>query len=103
MPYIKVDHSRFAAAAEAVEDYRDLLKNKMDQGTTEVRLLAAQWQGADYTQFKNKWDTLNDSGSVYAKMRTELKNYADFLRFAGEKYKEAQINAYNRAKNLPKW
>ena len=32
-----------------------------------------------------------------------LESYASFLRFAGNKYKDAQTNAVNRANRLPKW
>lgn len=101
MAYIKVDHSKFEAAASAIETYVDRMKGKMGAADGEVTKLSAAWQGDDFTQFKVQWDKISGDDSTYSEMKKSFESYAKFLRFAADKYKNAQANAINRANNLP--
>jgi len=103
MAYIKVDHSEFASTASAVDSYVSLMKRKMSSAQSEVINLSSNWQGQDYTMFKNQWDKVTNGESTYHEMIKSLESYAKFLRYAGEKYKDAQIKAINRANGLPKY
>lgn len=100
---IKVDHSKFDKAANAIESYNGTLKTKMGNANQTVTGLLSSWKGIDARAYKTKWDALDENGSVYYKMRKSLDSYAEFLRSAGNKYKTAQANAVNRANKLPKW
>ena len=103
MPYIKVDHSRFEAAANAIDTYVKSLKNNMNSAKSEVNTMLSTWQGSDATVFKSKWDELTAADSTYKEMIKALETYADYLRFCAKEYKKAQTNAINRAEALPKW
>ena len=103
MAYIKVDHSKFEGAATAVENYVKLMNNKMQSAQGEVTTLSATWQGSDSIQFKNAFDKVDNNDSTHAQMVKSLESYAKFLRYAANKYKEAQSKAVNRANGLPKY
>lgn len=97
MAYIDVDHSKFEPAASAVDDYVQIIKRNTKYGDDAVRELASYWEGRDYARFQAKWDQVDKSGSTMDQMVKAFENYAKFLRFAGSKYKKAQIDAVNRA------
>ena len=101
--YIKVDHSRFESTASAIDTYVRTHKNKMNSANGEVNTLSGSWQGTDFTQFKTQWNRVTANDSTSQKMIKAMENYAEFLRFAANKYKEAQTKAVNRAINIPKW
>lgn len=103
MAYIKVNHSKFARTAEEVEDYVLVMKAMMSRAQEDVNLLLSSWKGDDANVFNSKWSTITENGSTYAGMVKSLESYAKVLRFAGEKYKNAQINAVNRANSLSRW
>ncbi len=103
MAYIKVNHSKFEAAATEVEDYVDTLKSKMRSANGEIDTLASTWQGSDFTQFKTEWNKVDDGDSTHTQMVKSLESYAKFLRYAASKYKEAQIKAVNKANGLPRY
>ena len=103
MAYIRVDHNKFENAASAIDSYISRHKKNMKKVDQEVANLATSWQGKDYETFKIQWNELNASDSISTKMLNILKNYAEYLRMAAKKYKEAQTNAVNRANNLPRW
>lgn len=103
MAYIKVDHSKFSAAAGAVDDYVGKMKNNMNRTTREVDVLEAGWQGKDYKQFNQQWDRVTNKDSTYQEMVKSLEAYSKFLRYAAEEYKNAQAKAVGRAKRLPKY
>lgn len=103
MANIKVDHSQFEKAAFAIENYITKHKNNMQAINQSVDSLSSFWQGNDYNQLKTEWQQINACDSTSEKMLKSLDNYADFLRFAANKYKTAQANAINRANNLPKY
>lgn len=100
MGYIDVDHSKFETAAKAIETYVEKHKSNMNLANQQVGILSAMWQGKDFTEFKHKWNQVTEGSSTSHKMTKALENYADFLRYAGNQYKEAQSKAVNRANNL---
>ena len=103
MAYIKVDHSKFESAAVAIDDYLTLMKNKMNNVQGEIALLESTWQGADFNQFRTEFNKVDDSDSTHTKMVKSLESYSRYLRYAAEKYKNAQSKAINRANGLPRW
>lgn len=103
MAYIKVDHSKFEAAATAIDNYVRLMRSKMQSAQKEVDNLGSKWQGADYIQFKSQWQKDVGNGSVNEEMLKAMESYAKYLRYAANKYKEAQSKAVNRANGLPRW
>lgn len=100
---IRVNHSKFDSTATAIENYNNLLTRKMGNANQTMAGLFSSWSGIDASTYKNKWDAVDGSDSVYYAMKKSLESYSKFLRSAGNKYKTAQINAVNRAHKLPKW
>lgn len=103
MANIKVDHSQFERAASAIETYISKHKSKMNTINNSIASLGSSWEGNDYNQLKKEWQEIQGSGSTSDKMLKSLDNYAEFLRFAANKYKSAQANAINRANRLPRY
>jgi len=103
MAYIKVNCNSINAAAKAVDKYVGEMKKKMSAADNDVKTMGIDWQGSDYAAFQAKWgEAVNDS-SVYMKMRKSLESYADYLRYAAKRYKDAQNAAVNRANSLPRF
>lgn len=100
MSKIEVDHSKFKTTSESINAFISESKKKMSEANEELFVLG--WQGNDAEAFKNKWQEVSGDKSYYREFVTALENYADFLDYAAEKYKEAQINAVNRANGIPK-
>ncbi len=103
MAYIKVDHSKFEKAATEVDNYVNLMKDKMKNAQGEVTTLSASWQGSDFNQFRQEFNKLDDGDSVHTQMVKSLESYSKYLRYAANKYKEVQSKAVNRANGLPKY
>lgn len=103
MAYIKVDHSKFESAATAVDNYVTLMKNKMKSAQSEVNTLSSSWQGSDFAQFKKEFNKVDDKDSTHNQMLKAMESYSKYLRFAANKYKDAQSRAVNRANSLPRW
>jgi uncharacterized protein YukE len=103
MANIKVDHGELEKTASSIDSYIKYHKSKMKAIEDQIVLLGLSWQGADYTQLKTECQQMNVSGSTSDQMLKSLGNYADFLRFAENKYKSAQANAINRANQLPRY
>lgn len=101
--YIKVDHSRFENVAKAIDNYINKHKSNMTKANQEITTLSSTWQGQDFMQFQAQWNRITDNGSTSQKMTKAMENYAQFLRFAANKYKEAQAKAVNRANGIPRW
>lgn len=104
MAYIKVNHQKFEATAKAFETYKDLMETKMNTASSLVNTNLHQfWTGSDAEAFKQKWGQLQSKDSTFMKMQKSIESYCEFLRNASKKYKDAQINAVNRANGLPKY
>lgn len=99
---IKVDHSKLESTASQIEQYVQTLKRKMKNADGEINTLSSTWQGKDATQFRSKWNAVTNQDSVYANTVKQLESYAQFLRYAAKKYKEAQTKAINSANSLPR-
>ena len=78
----------------------DAIKDRYEQLTDE---LSKPEVLGDYNQLKKEWQQIKGSDSTSDRMLKSLDNYADFLRFAANKYKSAQANAINRANGLPRY
>ena len=102
MAKIKVDCGQFEKAAKAIDDYLQLMKEKMNEAQSQINGLSSGWQGADFAQFNSKWNSITNGDSTYAKARKALESYAEYLRYASQKYKETQDDAIARANKLPK-
>ena len=102
MAYVKVDYNKFEHAANAIDTYITRHKSNMGKIDAEINDLSAFWQGSDYLAVKKEWDRMNANDSTSGQMLASLKNYADFLRFASESYKNAQNRAIDRANILCK-
>lgn len=102
MAYVKVDYSKFEHAASAIDTYISRHRSNMNSIDREITNLSATWQGKDYNVLKNEWNEMKAHDSTSEKMIKSLKNYAEYLRMAAKKYKEAQSNAVNRANSLPR-
>ena len=100
---IDVDRKQLTSSASAIDSYVEAMKKHMDSADSEVRNLASVWEGRDYAAFQSRWNKVTDRDSVYTNWQNALKNYAELLRFAEEKYKNAQKNAVERANRLPRW
>ena len=103
MAYIKVDHSKFEETASAIDTYVSLMKNNMRGAQGEVTTLSSSWKGTDSTQFSTEFDKIDNEDSTHTRMVKSLESYAYYLRFAANKYKDAQARAINRANGLPRW
>lgn len=103
MANVKVDYGQIENAVSVIETYITKHKNNMGKMNQSVTALGASWQCNDYSQLKSEWNQINSKDSTSGKMLQELDEYADFLRFAANKYKSAQNNAINRANRLPKY
>lgn len=100
---IKVNHNMLDTAANTIDEYIKNMNSKMGSANSSVTTMLATWQGNDANAFKVKWDTVDDADSTHGMMKKSLESYSSFLRNASSKYKNAQINAINRANGLPKW
>lgn len=100
---IRVDHKKLEGAAAKIDTYVSVHRSNMSAIGADLDRLNAHWQGPDYTQVKREWDEMNAYDSVSMQMIRAMESYASFLRLASKKYKEAQINAVNRANSLTRW
>lgn len=103
MAYIKVDHSKFDAAYNAVGSYTIQVALKGLAVENSVSSLKSSWKGDDYTVFENQWRKAIDKESTYKKYLDMMSHYADALKIIGNKYKDAQANAVNRSNDIPTW
>lgn len=97
MAHIRVNRKQLERTASAIETYISKHKSRMGNIDGMVASLGTSWQGDDYTQLKKEWEQIEGANSTSDQMIKSLKNYADYLRFAGRKYKQAQNAAIDRA------
>lgn len=103
MTYLKVRHKSLDEAANSIERYISAHNSKMNESTRTVDNLRNDWNGKDYIAVKNAWLKLRGQGSTSDRMVRSLQNYANYLRLASKKYKNAQKNAVDRANRLPRY
>ena len=95
--FIHVDYSKFNKTAEELETYIKNHEKNMKRATQEVKALSSTWQGKDAATFQNQWNGVTEKGSTSEAMIQAIQNYADFLRYAGKQYKDAQKEAVDHA------
>lgn len=100
---IKVNHSQFDKTAQALDDYVSKMSKQMSSADFAMKTMFFSWKGIDASAYKTKWDKVMNSDSTYGNMKKTLTSYSKYLRNAGNKYKNAQANAINRANKLSKW
>lgn len=100
MAYIMVDYRRLEKTAGDIDGYINSHKRAMSEIDNNIVSLGASWQGEDYFQLQREWDEMKSVSSTSEKMLKSLDNYADFLRWAARKYKQAQADAISRANRL---
>lgn len=99
MANIKVDHKKLENAADAIDTYVSQHKKNMKTIDMKFMALGTAWQGEDFNQVRKEWREIKGEDSTSDNMIDSLKNYADALRDAAERYKKVQADAVNRAKN----
>ncbi len=97
---IEIDLMKLRETADAAEEYLRMMKNCMKSADEEILALSLVWNGADYIVFRNRWTLIRGAGSAFAEWCRELEDYTSCLRFAGERYREVQQNARERADRL---
>ena len=100
MAYIKVDPGKFYSTAAEIQSYIRFMKNQMRMADIQVLLLLGGWEGEDHDVWLKQWDKVTEEGSTYDEMIEVLEAYADFLKFAAKKYREAQKTAVDQAYSL---
>lgn len=80
MAYIKADHSKLKSTASAVETYAELLEREIKTAKQDVQTLYADWQGADASQFQEKFNGITGTDSAHFATVKALKSYAEYLR-----------------------
>lgn len=101
---IYVDHSRFSNGSKKIEEYIGTIDSYMTSMDDDVsNMVTSSWTGEDAVAFKTKWEEYKNPASATSYMKMNLRQYADDLNTAANKYKNAQINAVNEANNLPRW
>ncbi len=103
MTKIKVDFRMIDSTASVIDEYITSAKKCMKSAKDEVNSISNLWKGEDSVAFNNKWEECIGENSTYSRMVKSFESYSQFLKCAGDKYKEAQINAINRANGLPRW
>ncbi|MBR4050455.1 MAG: hypothetical protein IKK09_08145 [Clostridia bacterium] len=100
MAYIMVDHRRLETTASDIDGYISAHRRAMLEIDNNIVSLGSSWQGEDYYQMQREWNEMKNGSSTSEKMLKSLDSYADFLRWAAKKYKQAQTDAINRANKL---
>lgn len=99
---ITVNHSELTNAANEIDSYIQKTANNMNNANSVVAGMMSSWSGEDAIAYKTKWDTITNGDSSYIRMKNSLERYSNYLKDASSKYKNAQVNAVNRACFLPK-
>ncbi len=101
MANIKVNHKQLEKSADEINSYIASHKSNMRKIDSEMTGLGSKWEGSDYQQVLVEWQKIKGEGSVSQELLKALEEYEDYLRFAANKYKKAQVDAVNRASLLP--
>lgn len=101
--YIQVDHSQITSAVSQLREYISMCELKLASADNEVAMSEEFWKGEDAAKFRVQWRAFIDEGASQKQFIESLSNYAIFLESASNQYKQAQIDAINRASRLPRW
>lgn len=103
MSLIEVDHNTLNSVADAIDSYCDKQDKEMkDANGAMALMITAFWKGADADAFREKWNGVEDDGSVTKGFKDSLKNYAQCLRACAKEYSNAQEQSYSEARRLPR-
>lgn len=103
MAVIQVNHQALRNTAQAIDDYCDTLDKEMKQAdSTVMTMLVTDWVGRDASDFRSKWEDVDNNDSVVKKFRSSLRSYSKALRSSANAYQDAQETAYNLASLLPR-
>lgn len=103
MPKIKVNHNSLIEIADEIEAYCDEQDREMLKVNAKVaELFLTGWVGNDAKEFTERWQAVDDPNSITYKFKTQLKDYAKYLRSSSERYRKVQEDVYNMAKKLPR-
>ena len=102
MAYIKVDHGRLERAAAAADECVGTVRSRMNSIDSGITYLGSSWSGKDYDSVRSEWREMSSDSSTTGNMLRAIDGYADSIRAASRKYREAQRRAINRANTLCK-
>ncbi len=100
MAYLKVNYKELENTANAIENYIKKHRQEMSAIDGTIISLESTYSGTDYNQLTKQWNDMNSKDSTSECMLNALDNYAQNLKYASSKYKEAQKNAVDRASRL---
>ena len=103
MALIKVNHSTLNSVADAIDAYCTEQDKEMKTANTAMAaMLISDWIGDDAKVFAEKWNGVDENGSVAEQFKKSLKNYGNCLRTCAKEYSKAQEESYNAARRLPR-
>lgn len=100
MAQIKVDLNELLHAAKVIDDYIFSVNSKMNSMDEETHGLSQFWEGDDYNQYVELWNSFTDSNSTQGRMVKSLGEYSSSLKQACSEYTNAAEAAANRANNM---
>jgi uncharacterized protein YukE len=98
---IYANHSTLHELADFVDSNKDTLKENMKKANTAI--LTISWQGADFKEFKKRWDEFVSKNGTSEGMAVALENFSGLLRQAANLYIKTQTDAANRAGGISHW
>ncbi|MBR3643281.1 MAG: hypothetical protein IKN57_07220 [Parasporobacterium sp.] len=104
MAYIKVDRRDMCKVRDSINSYCDEQDRHMREADSAMKeMMRYDFVGDDARALALKWEGVNDSGSVSAKHKANLKAFAEKLSQAEYLYRKAQEESYSEAGWLPKY
>lgn len=103
MPLIEVNHSTLNSVADAIDTYCKEQDEEMKTANEAMAvMLISDWIGDDAESFAEKWDGVDENGSITEQFKKSLKNYGNCLQACAKEYSKAQEESYNAARRLPR-
>lgn len=103
MALIQVNHKTLNSVADAIDTYCEEQDEEMKKANAAIAAMVFNdWAGDDAKSFVEKWNGVNEDGSVAAQFKQSLKNYGECLRACAKEYSKAQADSYNAARKLPR-
>ena len=103
MALIEVNHSTLNSVADAIDTYCTEQDSEMKTANAAMTtMLINDWIGDDANSFAEKWNGVDEDGSVTEQFKKSLKNYGECLRACAREYSKAQEESYNSARKLPR-
>ena len=103
MPLIEVNHSTLNSVADAIDTYCKEQDKEMNTANEAMAaMLISDWIGDDAESFAEKWDGVDENGSITEQFKKSLNNYGNCLQACAKEYSKAQEESYNAARRLPR-